>query len=779
MTVALALLALLQTRGGAPQNPPPQNPPLNVASPQGNAGNAANAGGQGGGQMPAVQDDGLSLTIIVDEQSDPINLLWLTKMCQQNTAYNFVYTKEVATALEQQEVKMLGPKRIPKTDFFNFYQNMMFINKFTCTRVGRDATAVYLIQSQQGQRGAAAANELRSEPIYVDSDDVERYAGQVATQVITVLHLPHTQVRSLQNSLRALGGETAQNVVSVGESNSVILTGSGSQVAMYARVLKLVDDETAKEANVAPGFEIIPLEFASGSDVSELLSDLLEAAKRATQAQRAQGGAQGATAQIAGTGQESKIIVDKRTNSLIVMAMPEDMTRIKELVARLDVEVLEPERTYHIYALENVKAEDLAKVLKDFIQDSSRVTPTGAGGRGGGGEGGSNPGRSSGENEVVVVPDPATNSLLIASGKTRYEEVRDMIHKLDRRQDQVLIETALVELSGTNFRDLGVELGLADVPNANQIGGFGLTSFGLSTVADTNGDGVPERVPIQGNGITAGILDGDNFSLPVLIRAIETLDDSNVLNVPSVLVNNNGAAKVTSIDEVPTTTVTLGGGANGQSQTNFKDFQKAGITMQISPSISASGYLRLKVYLEISSFSGSFKAGDPIPPPRVTRTIDTNVNVPNGDTMVIGGIITDTKNTSRSQMPWLGDIPILGALFSRDSSTTRRTTLYFFVTPHILRDKDFADLAEISYKKKLEASERIGAERIQVVDPSFRKSTGGLDLGGFDVPLYRSPARGEVEPDAVGLDPNKRAEMLKSADQPPTDTPSADEKKNP
>lgn len=765
MTFALALLALLQ-RGVDPNSPPADPPALQAGAQPARAGSS--------GQLPVVQDTGDSLLIVVDEQTDPIDLLWLTKMCQQNTGFNFVYTNEVAQQLETVKVRMLGPKRVPKSEFFNFYQNLMFIHKFTCTRVGRDATAVYLVQSSQPARGAAAASELRSEPIYVDSDDVEKYAGQVATQVITVLHLPHTQVRSLQNSLRALGGgDASQNVISVGESNSVILTGSGSQVAMYARVLKLVDEETAKEAKVAPAFEIIPIEFASGSDLAEMLDELLEAQKRAAQAQRAAGAQQGATAQLAGTGQESKIIVDKRTNSLIVMAMPEDMQHIKELVARLDVDVVEPERTYHIYALENVKADELAKVLKDFIQDSSRVQPTGAAGRGGG-EGGA-VGRTGGENEVVVVPDPATNSLLIASGKTRYEEVRDMIQKLDRRQDQVLIETALVELSGNNFRDLGVELGLADIPGVTETGGFGLTSFGLSTLDDLDADGVPDvRVPLQGTGITAGILDGDDFALPVLLRAVEELNDSNILNVPSVLVNNNGSAKVVSKDEVPTTTVTaLGGvGSAGQTQTNFKDFQEAGITMEISPSISASGYLRLKIFLQVSSFQGSFKAGDSIPPPRVTRLIDTNVNVPNGDTMVIGGIIVDTKNSTRQQTPWLGDIPILGALFRRQSSTTQRTTLYFFVTPHILRDKDFADLAEISYKRKLEAAERIGAERLQVVDPGFATQGSGLDLKGFDVPFYRSPARGEVDPSSVGLDPAKRAELLKSAE---TDT--ADEDK--
>jgi hypothetical protein len=138
--------------------------------------------------------------------------------------------------------------------------------------------------------------------------------------------------------------------------------------------------------------------------------------------------------------------------------------------------------------------------------------------------------------------------------------------------------------------------------------------------------------------------------------------------------------------------------------------------------------------------------------------------------MVIGGIITDDKNHSRDKTPWLGDLPIVGFLFRRDTDTYSRTTLYFFVTPHILRDKDFADLAEYSYQRKLEAAEKIGASRIQVVDKNFRKPKEGLDLEGFDVPLYRSPARGEVEPNAVGLDPLKRAEMLKNEQKPPQES---------
>ena len=135
--------------------------------------------------------------------------------------------------------------------------------------------------------------------------------------------------------------------------------------------------------------------------------------------------------------------------------------------------------------------------------------------------------------------------------------------------------------------------------------------------------------------------------------------------------------------------------------------------------------------------------------------------------MVIGGIITDNRTESRSQVPLLGDLPLLGTLFRRDQNNSDHITLYFFVTPHILRDKDFADLSEISYQKKLEAADMIGVDRLRKIDPRFKPGEREVDLRGFEVPLYRSPTGGEVDPESVGLDPVRRAELLeKKASEP-------------
>lgn len=740
-----------------PARPAPAQPPSRPAAASASQGSS----GEGSGELVDIGDFYL---LSIDEQGDGIDLLWLTKMCQTATGKNLTPDKAVAEQLLQTKVRMFGQKRIPKTEFYEFYQILMFINGFTITKVGPDHLAVYLIQSLAGQPGARGTGTLKDEAIYVLPDELDRYADQVATQIITVLHLPNYDVRTLQSTLRPLmpNDQSGSGIMPVGNTQSVVLRGFAPNIVALARILRLVDQEAARDTGVAPQFEVIPLEFAAAEDLADVLEQLLEARKRETQARRQQN-AQGATGQIQTGGGETKILTYPRTNSLLVMALPTDMQAIKELIARLDVDVVEPERTYRVYALNHVKAEDLAEVLEDFLQSAQRVQQQGAAGRGGGAQAApAATGLTSRDNEVVVVPDASTNSLLIAASRRRYEEVLELIHKLDLRQDQVLIETALIELSGRDNLDLGVELGVADVPGAGT-GGFGVSSFGLSSFQDTDGDGIPDiRVPSLGSGITAGIIDADDFSLPVLVRALRDRQDTNVLNVPSILVNNNGSATIKTLDEQPTTQVTSVG-VGGQTQENFQNYQEAGITMQISPSISASGYLRLSVQLQVSSFTGTFSG--PIPPPRITREIVTSVSVPNGDTMVIGGIIVDNKGEQRTSIPWLGDVPVLGALFRRDVDNENRTTLYFFVTPHILKDQNFADLAEISYKVKLDAAEKIGADRVRLIDPLFGSKEGAIDLRGFDVPLYRSPGGGEKSASMIGQDP-KAAADAKSAGNP-------------
>ena len=632
------------------------------AAPQGAA-----ATGQG---IPAIQDTGEFYVLNFDETNEGLTLEKFVKICQVATGTNFTYVQETAAALQKTPLRMYGPKRIPKSDFYSFFQIMMILNDFTCTRVGPEHLAVVQIQNIQGNNRAQA----RQNAIYVTADQLDRYADQPAVLITTVIDLPNTDVRNLSQSMQRLfPDQNTQQLIPVGTTNSVVIMGFGSQVASTVKMLRFIDEASRSTQTVVPEFEVIALEFASAEELSDTITELLESSRRAAQTRTQQQAAQGVTSQLQQGQAEAKIMVDARTNSLLVMAMPEDMPRIKDLIARLDTEVIQGERTYHIYNLNNVDAEALAETLDDFIRDAGRVA-TGA--RAGAAQGQA-PAATSRTGEVVVVADKTTNSLLIAASRSKYQEVLELIQRLDERQDQVLIETALVELTGQDSLNLAIELGLAEIASDGD-GQFGVSNFGLATYDDTDGDGIPDvKVPNITTGLTAGILKGDDFSLPILISALQERRDTNVLNVPSVLVNNNSSAKVESKDAQPTTQITATGGVSGQTQENFREYVEAGITLQISPTISASRYLRLNIELEVSTFVGAVNGA--IPPPKLTRYLQTVVNVPDGDTMVIGGIITDNKGHTRRSLPWLGDVPILGYLFSDNQDSSSKTTLYFFV----------------------------------------------------------------------------------------------------
>ncbi|MBI2930940.1 MAG: type II and III secretion system protein [Planctomycetes bacterium] len=185
-------------------------------------------------------------------------------------------------------------------------------------------------------------------------------------------------------------------------------------------------------------------------------------------------------------------------------------------------------------------------------------------------------------------------------------------------------------------------------------------------------------------------------NIAVLLKALQEKGYVNVVHVPQVVTVDHGNAKMNASTAVPIPQTTYAGGA-GTTVQSFT-FETAQTMLTISPHISEGGYLRLEVEVQIEKFLPATSPG--APPAKSSRTINTRALVPDGRTVVIGGLVTQDASETESKVPLLGDVPVLGELFRRTEKRLDKTTLYILLTPRILYDDAFGDWRSLSQERR-------------------------------------------------------------------------------
>lgn len=712
---------------------------------------AGAAGTNQGDQSKKIRVENGNVIFSVDENKG-IPFLEFVKFAQKVTGKTFYIDKNQAPELQSPDggdslrINLLGALVVPQDRFYDFFQTILFIKDWVCVPRGSgDSQFIDLIQ-QAGPRGPSIKNGVR----WVEPDDVKEFRDQTGTFIVTTVKLQFVNAQLATANLRQFFNDPKGllSLVPIGgnDQRSLMISGFGPTVNTIVELLNKVD---VAESRPEAMMRVLRLEHSAADDIQPILLELLSEKTRVT----AQPGGNGNV-----TPPEDLIPVKIETipnqNKLIVYAHEKTVREIEHMVAQLDAKSTNIDSNYHVYKLINTLAKDMREVLNDFISESTTARQQA---QGGGGAAGNSASAGRREQKPIIKEDELSNQLLISASRSQYEKIVELIRRLDVRQDQVLIEAALIELGTQDVERLGIELGLLDIGSNDFTRPFGLTSFGLTNYEDTDGNGLPDtRLPDLENplrGLTGGIIASDDFAIPVVVNALKSDSQSNVLSIPSVLVNNNEDATITSKEAFPTQQNQVN---NVSSQQGFGGFQEAGIDLKISPSISEGNYVKLNISLEVSKFTGTFDSNSVVPPPKTIRTIETVVTMPSGSTMVFGGVIEDQSSETNDGIPLLKDIPLLGALFRSTENTQRKTNLYFFLTPHILADEDFADLEQMTYRKKLEAARYIGNRRLKVLDPNWRgRDEGKLEdpmstiedldrLGGFDIPTYQRPPSGET-----------------------------------
>lgn len=497
---------------------------------------------------------------------------------------------------------------------------------------------------------------------------LEGPADDIVTQVIEVRNVEAAQLVPL---LRPLLPQTGLLAAYPG-GNMLIVSDRAANVERLLKIIRRMDQTSDED------IEVLPLEHASASEVVRVLSAL-------SQARGTEGGRRAAT-----------LVADDRTNSVLIGGDQAERMRMRGLIAHLDTPLESGGNTQVIY-LRYANAESLANVLKGHVTETAqRGQQRGgiAGGGGGGERAGGGGGSTQGYNDVVILHEPDTNALIVTAPPKAMRNLQNIIEKLDIRRAQVHVEAIIAEIFTDNSAELGVTW--ATVDESGESGPIGLTNFpssgiGVGQVGAAAASGSAEALGnLLGSaaGLSLGfgrIREGD-VSFVGLLRALAGNSTTNILSTPSLTTMDNEEAEIKVGQEVPFLT---GSYSNTGSTTGglnpFQTIQRkeVGLNLKLTPQISDSDTIVLKIEQEVSSISqGSQGAVDLITD---KRTITTSVVAENGEIIVLGGLIDERVAESEQRVPLLGSIPILGQLFRYDTSSKQKRNLMVFIKPSILR----------------------------------------------------------------------------------------------
>lgn len=484
-------------------------------------------------------------------------------------------------------------------------------------------------------------------------------------------------------------------------NNSIVITDYAENLTRVAQIISGIDTPSAIDTDV------VKVQNGIAVDIAAMVAELLET-------------------QGADQTQKINVVGDPRSNSIIIRSgSPERTELARNLIYKLDNAQSNPSNMHVVY-LRNAQAGKLAQSLRGLLTGESESgvsdeargklssmggnpqgtsgnptqnssgTPTGSGiqpsynsDKQTSGSASSDQNTAFSAGGVTIQADATTNTLLISAPDPLYRNLREVIDMLDQRRAQVVIESLIVEVGEDDASEFGVQWQAGNLGGKGGFGGVNLGGSGLNAApgAKTSIDVLPKGLNI---GLVNGSVDipgiGKVLDLKVLARALKSKGGTNVLSTPNLLTLDNEAASIFVGQTIPFVTGSYVTGGGGTSNNPFQTVQReeVGLKLNVRPQISEGGTVKLDIYQEVSSVDSraSVDAGT------VTnkRAIDTSILLDDGQIMVLGGLLQDGYSQSNDGVPWLADIPGLGALFRSEKRSVTKTNLMVFLRPYIIRD---------------------------------------------------------------------------------------------
>ncbi len=556
--------------------------------------------------------------------------------------------------------------------------------------------AGYTVVRRKGFYEIVGSSSARQAPVPVGIETMNANGREFETQIIRLKYL---NAQSIAGVLTPLISPSA-NIQSYLPTNSIIITDYASDIRKADKIIKALD-----VPDYGQRIAVYPLRYIRAKKISSILNIIFTGNPTPNY------GISNINSQFV------KIIPYSPSNSLIIMASPQNLKRIFRIIKPLDVKPTATGVSIHVYKLRYAKSDEIAKILTGLISKSSAVLKknsyiaNGHAGRGLPIKPAAAPvaavksaqGGVSIVGKAVIIPDKEDNSLIIEASPPQYKGILSVIKQLDVMRKQVYVQVIIAEVDLNKSTEIGTQYG-AEEGNFFGEGNYnmsqGITDF-LSNPFSVSGfvagaAGGQIQLPIGPNGTMETVP-----SFAALFRLIATDSDINVLSAPDLLTLDNQKAEIMVGENVPFITSSATSQFALQNIVTQVERQKVGVELKITPTLDSNNYMQLKIYGKISSIIPSPDGlnANTVGPTTSERYIKTNVLVKNGQLVVIGGLIQNTVDKTINKIPLLGDIPILGYLFSDNQTQVEHDNLVILISPKVIMTNNELRIIT-NYKKK-------------------------------------------------------------------------------
>lgn len=630
-------------------------------------------------------------------------------------------------------VTVISTREMSASELYELFQSVLSINGFAAVPSG---PVIKILPD----------TNARQSGVRVDAGGY-RDGEELVTRVIM---LQQANATELLAALRPMMPQFA-HLAAVPGNNALVISDRASNVEAMVGIIRDLDDGEKDDA-----IEIIPVKNGKASD----LLNILETMESGAPAVSKNGGQPG----------KVRLVVDERTNRLLVRGDRALRDRVRAVIQSLDSAPDMNDDQVKVYRLKFASARQVAEVLKGVLttdskqSSSSSTVSTGTGS----GSDGSSPRAGASTTTITVegaslIADETQNALIVRAKPTQLRQIESVLDDLDKRRAQVLIQAAIVEVSGNNAEQLGVQWAAGDpragvgVINFNNAGASLTSLAGAIATNDFTQAGLGNGAAV-GFGTSRTNSNGDRSFYGALIQALNSVSDANLLSTPSIMTLDNQEAKIVVGQNVPF--ITGSTGTTGSGVTNpFTTIQRqdVGITLKVTPTITDGGTVRLDVEQEVSSVVPSvdgIQSSDII---TNKRSIETSILADDGQTIVLGGLVQDDVTKSVSKVPILGDIPGIGILFRSTTDSRTKRNLLVFLQPTIVRSSvQAAAVTKRQYGAVRRVDLGMDAEgRLTKLPPDVRDIyQGGIQRDG-DEQAAQAPT--VVEPPAPAPQPTPAA----------------------